>query len=221
MVDHSRKRLQEHLGTVSPPTFSSVGATKAYTVSYLQQYRQHQWLAASRSLLSETELRTSDAPQPEEFAPGRLDEDDELVLARLRKTQSSAEKSLSEIASDLTRLEHALVSTRKKVWARTGVIALLVSAFLTFLFTSSRRGHTHILGSIPRGLHPFIPLAPSPIAVFLIAATEWRISAVEGAKARIEGLRNTVASSQPVSTCEIDWLGSRKWDGVDWSMIGL
>jgi hypothetical protein len=46
---------------------------------------------------------------------------EDLALGRLRRTQSSIRKSLSELASYITRLESALLATREKLWIRTGV----------------------------------------------------------------------------------------------------
>jgi hypothetical protein len=97
--------------------------------------------------------------------------------------------------------------------------AFLASVFLSFAFTSSRRGHTNIFGIIPRSFQPYIPLIPLPIAIILIAARERRISAVEAARAQIEELRVTVASSQPVLTNKINCLGGEKRGGVDWGLI--
>lgn len=64
-------------------------------------------------------------------------------------------------------------------------------------------------------------MLPSPIALFYIAARERQISAVEAAKSRLEGLRVAVAEGFPVSLDDISWLGTEKWDGVDFSRVGL
>jgi len=44
----------DYLRVVPNPAFYSVRITKLNAVSYLQQYRQYQWLAASRGLLLDT-----------------------------------------------------------------------------------------------------------------------------------------------------------------------
>lgn len=72
-----------------------------------------------RALINST---ASDAPQREDFDPGHLEAVNELVSARLRCTQSSIESSLSELNSDLARLENALLSKRKMAWVRTGLV---------------------------------------------------------------------------------------------------
>jgi hypothetical protein len=97
--------------------------------------------------------------------------------------------------------------------------AFLVGVFLSFVFTSSRHGHTHIFDIIPRSLQPFIPLIPLPITIILTAAGERRISAVQAARAQIQELRVTVASSQPVLVNKINCLGGEKGGGVDWGLI--
>jgi hypothetical protein len=97
--------------------------------------------------------------------------------------------------------------------------AFIVSVFLSFDFTSSRRGPPHIFGFIPRILQPLIPLIPLPIAIILIAARERRISAVKAARSQIEELRVTVASSQPVLISKINCLAGKKGGVVDWGLI--
>lgn len=98
--------------------------------------------------------------------------------------------------------------------------ALFIGVFLNIV-TSIKRVHTAILSDIPRSLRPYIPLIPSPIAIIYIVAREWQISAVAATRARLEGLRVAVASSHSVSSEEISWLDSKKWEGVDFSRIGL
>ncbi|KAM0415951.1 hypothetical protein ACHAPT_013105 [Fusarium lateritium] len=65
---------------------------------------------------------SSHPPQPEEFPNGHQEEADELVLARLRKAQSSLQTSLPKLDRDLKQLENALILTRKKMAVRTGVV---------------------------------------------------------------------------------------------------
>lgn len=89
--------------------------------------------------------------------------------------------------------------------------------FLAILTSAGRR----LLYFIPRSLRPWIPLLPSPVAVYFVASRERQISAVESAKERLQGLRAAVAASYPVSENDVNWLGSEKWDGVDWKMVGL
>ncbi|KAJ4141764.1 hypothetical protein NW768_000981 [Fusarium equiseti] len=102
--------------------FYSVGITKAQGAVYLDQYRLSQWLAASRGLLGSSTDMASRPPRNEEFPRGYLDEDDEMVLARLRKAQASLEPSLSRLDQDLRKLRRALLSTRKRAVARTSLV---------------------------------------------------------------------------------------------------
>lgn len=135
------------------------------------------------------------------------------MLARLGRAQSSTQTSLSRLDSDLAEVENALLSTRKNVWVRSGVVwvlvtfkraissnlgdnsAFLASTFLAFLFLPSRRS--------PQA---FVPIIPLPIATVLIIVRELRISAVKATRARIEQLGASVASSGPVSANDITWL---------------
>jgi hypothetical protein len=77
------------------------------------------------------------------------------------------------------------------------------------------------LNMVPRRLQPLIPLVPSPIAILLIASRERQIWAVAAARSRVEALRVTLGSSQPVSPEDIAWLESEEWDGVNWGLVGL
>lgn len=74
---------------------------------------------------------------------------------------------------------------------------------------------------VPRTLQPLVPLLPSPIAILLIANRERQIWAVASARSRVEALRVTLGSSQPVSPEDIAWLESEEWDGVNWGLVGL
>jgi hypothetical protein len=62
----------------------------------------------------------TDMPLQDEYVEAHLEEDNELVLARLRKTQSSLQTTLRQIDTDLARLQKNLLSTRRLVWVRTG-----------------------------------------------------------------------------------------------------
>ncbi|RTE84138.1 hypothetical protein BHE90_001238 [Fusarium euwallaceae] len=216
-----RMPLQEHLETAASLPFYSANITKAHGAVYLHQYRLSQWLAASRGLLENTTHKSSCPPQPEEFPRGHLEEDDEMVLARLRKAQASLQTSLSRLDQDLQKLQNALLSTRKERAVRTGLITLFACAFLSVFVALSRRGQMPSLDVIPRRLQPLIPLVPSPIAILLIASRERQIWAVAAAKSRVEALRVTVGSSQPVSPEDIAWLKSEEWDGVNWGLVDL
>jgi hypothetical protein len=143
-----------------------------------------------------------------------------MVLARLRKAQASLEASLSRLDQDLQQLQNALLSTRKSA-VRTGLVTLFACAFLSILVALSRRGHMSSLHMVPRRLQPLIPLVPSPIAILLIASRERQIWAVATARSRVEALRVTLRSSQPVSPDEIAWLESEEWDGVNWGLVSL
>ncbi|RSL47232.1 hypothetical protein CEP53_010007 [Fusarium sp. AF-6] len=210
-----RMPLQEHLQTAASLPFYSVGVTKAHSAIYLNQYRLSQWLARSRGLLENTTHNSSCPPGPEEFPHGHLEEDDELVLARLRKAQASLQTLLSRLDQDLQKLQNALLSTRKERAVRTGLITLFACAFLSVPVALSRHGHMPSLSMIPRRLQPLIPLVPSPIAILLIASRERQIWAAAAARSRVEALRITVGSSQPVSPEDIAWLESEEWDGVN------
>jgi len=98
---------------------------------------------------------------------------------------------------------------------------LIVTAFLTYIVASSRREVTRFLSFIPRSLQVLIPLIPTPIAVGFLLAREAQIASVAAVRNRLERLRTTVVSSHPISREEIAWLESEKWEGVDWSLIGL
>ncbi|RSL59726.1 hypothetical protein CEP54_007141 [Fusarium duplospermum] len=191
-----RMPLQEHLETAASIPFYSANITKAHGAVYLNQYRLSQWLAASRGLFENTTNKSSCPPRPEEFPHGHLEEDDEMVLARLRKAQASLQTSLSRLDRDLQQLQNALLSTRKNWAARTGLID-------------------------QQQLQPLIPLVPSPIAILLIASRERQIWAVAAARSRLEALRDTVESSQPVSPEDTAWLESEEWDGVNWGLVDL
>ncbi|WAO87540.1 Hypothetical protein NCS54_00485300 [Fusarium falciforme] len=216
-----RMPLQERLEAVASPPFYSVGVTKAHSAIYLNQYRLSQWLAASRGLLGSTTHRPSRPPRPEEFPRGHLEEDNEMVLARVRKAQASLQTSLSRLDQDLQKLQNALLSTRRKSAVRTGLFTLFACAFLSILVAWSRRGQMLGMYMVPRTLQPLVPLLPSPIAILLIANRERQIWAVASARSRVEALRVTLGSSQPVSPEDIAWLESEEWDGVNWGLVGL
>jgi len=221
MDESYRPSPKERLRAISRPPFDSVNALKNNTVSYMRQYRQYQWLAASRRLLPNIAPEDSDAPRSEEYALGELDEDNEMLLARVHRVQYSLQNCFSELDSKLSRLHAVLLSSRGGLWLKTGVFTLLASALLSILLTSNRRGQPQLLRLMPGLFQPLIPLAPLPIAIYFIVAREHRISCVNAAKDRLNDLRAAVDRLEHVSVDEVKWIGKTKWDGVDWSFIGL
>ncbi|KAM0250813.1 hypothetical protein ACHAP5_002030 [Fusarium lateritium] len=116
------KPLQERFEAAVSLPFYSVRITKAHGAIYLHQYRLSQWIAASRGLLGSTAHIPSRPPRSEEFPRGHLEEDDEMVLARLRKAQASLQTSLSRLDQDLQQLQNALLSSRRKSAVPTGLV---------------------------------------------------------------------------------------------------
>ena len=86
---------------------------------------------------------------------------------------------------------------------------------------SDRQGNWKLLRLIPGCLQPLIPLIHSPLAIYFIVAREREISCANLARDRLEDIRAAVDQSEPVSVDEVSWLRQRKWDGIDWSLIGL
>ncbi|KAF1962891.1 hypothetical protein CC80DRAFT_588385 [Byssothecium circinans] len=210
--------LQEQLLSAELPPFYTANATKSSAASYLRQYRKHQRLAATRGLIPGLETQEFDESDEIEYGEGRREESNALVLARLRKIQSSLHSTLTQIDADLERLRKNLMLTRTGVRVRAACIALIVSVFLSIM---TRQGNAAGIVNIPRSLQPYIPLIPSPIAIYYIAAREQQISAVVASRARVEELRVAVASAYHVSSEEVEWLDQEKWDGVDFSRIGI
>ena len=95
---------------------------------------------------------------------------------------------------------------------------LIISVFLSIM---TKKGKAAGIVDIPRSLQPYIPLLPSPFTIYYIAARERQISAVVASRARVEDLRVAVASTYHVSSEEVEWLDQEKWDGVDFSRIGI
>ncbi|KAK6363118.1 hypothetical protein TWF730_000565 [Orbilia blumenaviensis] len=106
----------------------SANALKKNTASYLRQYWQYQWLAASRGLLPGIDPNSSDTPSTSSFDLGELDDDDEMLLARLSTTQKTLERCLSQLGECLQRLEASLLATRTRLW--TGSVVGYVLNFL-------------------------------------------------------------------------------------------
>ncbi|PSN63698.1 hypothetical protein BS50DRAFT_678943 [Corynespora cassiicola Philippines] len=188
--------------------FHSPRITRSYIVSYLKQYRLYHWRAASHGKLPDNVPKASptDIPTDGDYDPDRLEEDDELMMARLRKAQVSLKIELSKLKSDLKRWGAALTASRKKTWARTGIVSLIAGMILAVIFDPPHRG-THIPGL----LQWLVPLVPVSIGVFSIAAKENQISRIAAAEARLDDLEKRISSLYPITSLHIEWIGSEKW----------
>ncbi|KAF3099953.1 hypothetical protein TWF569_003925 [Orbilia oligospora] len=195
----------------------SANAIKKNTASYLRQYWQHQWLAASRGLLPGIDPNSSDAPPNSSFAPGELDDDDKMLLARLDTTKNALERCFSQLDEYLRRLETSLLATRARLWVGSVVGVLLASFVLLLAFPPKFNQNQRIQGSA----RSFIPLLPSPITLYLVASRERSIRRTRISIARLNHIRESVALSTFVPSENISWLRRDTWDGVDWDRVGL